>query len=124
MLSTYLSSLIDKANTEGYLVGSVLGRKRFFPEETYGEAANYPIQNTNAEAIKIAMIDMHNYILKEGLDARLVMNIHDELVVEAKEDIVDKVADKLKSVMGNWLGYFLEELEGGAGCNIGDYWMK
>ena len=58
-----------------------------------------PIQGTAADIIKIAMIKVYNRLAMEGLDARLIMQVHDELIVECEESIADKVLDIVKSEM-------------------------
>ena len=69
----------------------------------FGErvARNAPIQGTAADIIKIAMIRVYNRIEKEKLDAKLILQVHDELIVECKEDIKDYVCNLLKEEMEN-----------------------
>jgi DNA polymerase-1 len=61
------------------------------------EAMNYPIQGTSADIAKLALIYVREEL--EGLDARLINCIHDEFVVECKEDVADEVAEKMKAAM-------------------------
>lgn len=123
-LSAYLSGLITKGRKEGYLRGSKFGRIRYFDNKAFGELANYPIQNTNAEAIKMAMINLDKYLTSHNLDAYIVMNIHDELCVIAEESIAYTVSKVVQNIMAQSLSYFLEILEGDATVKIGDYWEK
>jgi DNA polymerase-1 len=69
----------------------------------FGErvAMNSPIQGTAADIIKIAMIKVHERLAKEYPDARLIMQVHDELIIEAPEKDAEAVAELLKDTMEN-----------------------
>jgi DNA polymerase-1 len=91
----------------------------------YGEAANAPIQGTNAEAIKIAMIKAYELFEEHPeWDARVVMNVHDELVCEALDEYAEVVAKEVQIIMTNALQYFLSVVEGGASSSISKFWKK
>ena len=125
VLSAYLSGLIVEAQTKGFLRDSSFNRIRYFDvEKVYGEAANYPVQGTNGEAIKMAIVNFDSIIEKKNYDARIVMQVHDELLVEAREDIVDDVAKDLKETMADSLSYFLKTIKGGASVSIAAHWKK
>ena len=64
-------------------------------------AINAPIQGTEADVVKLAMIRIEEYLEKSGLskDARILMQIHDEIVLEVKEDAVKKIAPEVKKIM-------------------------
>ena len=62
---------------------------------------NSPIQGTAADVIKIAMINVSRALKESGLDARLIMQVHDELIVEAKADCADRAAEILVREMEN-----------------------
>ncbi len=91
-IDAYLKNVIETAKENGY-VTTMLGRRRYIPElkmqnknmQHFGErvAMNSPIQGTAADIIKIAMIRTHRALQESGLDARLVLQVHDELIVEA-----------------------------------------
>ena len=91
----YLKRTIAQAYEQGY-VTTLFGRKRYIPElagknkmqQKFGErvAMNSPIQGTAADLIKLAMIRVHRRLCEEGLDARLILQVHDELLVEAHRD--------------------------------------
>lgn len=123
-LDKYLSTLITKANKKKYLIGSKVGRVRYFPNGAYGEAANFPIQNTNAEAMKLAIINFYKWLIREGVDARMVMTVHDELVVEAKEDITEYVSKRVQEELSYWLSWLLKDVECGASVSILNHWKK
>jgi DNA polymerase-1 len=122
ILSKYLTSLIDEAKETGMLRGSKLGRIRYFDANVFGEAANYPIQNTNSEALKIALIKLDEYL--EDKNARLVMNVHDEVVVSVHPSIAEEVAERVKKIMGEALGWFMQSIPGGASYSIEKHWKK
>ena len=95
-IDAYLKNTVEQAYRDGY-VTTLFGRRRYIPElkmqnknmQHFGErvAMNSPIQGTAADIIKIAMIRVHEKLQKSDLDARLVLQVHDELIVEcAKKD--------------------------------------
>jgi len=95
-IDAYLKNTVEQAYRDGY-VTTLFGRRRYIPElkmqnknmQHFGErvAMNSPIQGTAADIIKIAMIRVHEKLQESGLDARLILQVHDELIVEcAKED--------------------------------------
>ncbi len=106
----YLNEVVDKAREDGYCQ-TMFMRRRYLPELTasnkmlqaFGErvAKNMPVQGTAADIIKIAMVRVHNRLMSEGLDARLIMQVHDELIVECAENIKEKVSYILKEEMEN-----------------------
>ena len=104
----YLDQLVAKAYELGY-VETLFGRRRYLPElqsanrnlRQFGERAamNTPIQGTAADLIKMAMVRARNLFRKEGLKARLVLQVHDELIVEAPLAEATKAAVLLKKAM-------------------------
>lgn len=104
----YMKDVIDKAKEQGY-VTTLFGRRRYLPELTssnamlraFGErvARNAPIQGTAADIIKIAMIRVYNRLKAELPDAKLILQVHDELIVECKKDVADKVCGILEQEM-------------------------
>ena len=62
---------------------------------------NSPIQGSAADIIKIAMINVHRKLKESGFDARLILQVHDELLIEAHKDCADKVAEILQREMEN-----------------------
>lgn len=67
----------------------------------FGErvAMNSPIQGTAADIIKIAMVRVHDRLAKEGLESKLVLQVHDELLIEAKQDELETVKKLLREEM-------------------------
>ncbi len=109
-IEEYLETVVRDATEKGYTT-TLFGRRRYIPElkaqngnlRAFGKrvAMNAPIQGTAADIMKLAMINVYNRLKKEGLDARLVMQVHDELIVEARDEIVDTVKAILKDEMEN-----------------------
>jgi len=94
-VSRYMSNVVEEARQNGF-VRTLFGRIRYIPEinnpdtnvRQLGERAamNTPIQGTAADIIKIAMVNIHRKIKARGLSSQLIMQIHDELVFEVKEE--------------------------------------
>ena len=109
-VSAYLSNVIKEAYEDGY-VTTVFGRRRAIPElaaqnknlKHFGErvAMNSPIQGTAADIIKIAMIRVDRALRESGYDAKLILQVHDELIVECHKDCRDEVLEILGSEMEN-----------------------
>lgn len=106
----YMQRVIADAKADGY-VSTLFGRRRYLPELTasnamlrnFGErvARNMPIQGTAADIIKIAMIKVYERMKKENLKAQLIMQVHDELIVEAPVEEADEVCRIVKEEMEN-----------------------
>ena len=107
-IETYLEEVVRKATEDGYTT-TVFGRRRYIPElsstngnlKAFGKrvAMNAPIQGTAADLMKLAMIKVRNRLIEEGLDAHIVMQVHDELVIEARDDIAENCARIVKEEM-------------------------
>jgi DNA polymerase-1 len=106
----YMERVVSQAKEKGY-VETLFARRRYLPElaasnanlRAFGErvAMNMPIQGTAADIIKIAMIKVFERLQKERLSAKLIMQVHDELIVEAPENEVEKASKILKEEMEN-----------------------
>lgn len=109
-IKEYLDNAVESAKEKGYSV-TMFGRRRPIPEinvsnymqRQFGErvAMNAPIQGTAADIIKIAMINVAREIKKKNLESRIVLQIHDELLIEAKKDEVDVITEILKKEMSS-----------------------
>ncbi len=107
-ISYYMLHIKDVARTQGY-VTTLLGRRRFIPElqernpnlRAAGErmAINMPIQGTAADIIKLAMIRMAERLRREGLRARMLLQVHDELLFEVPRDEVARLAPVVRETM-------------------------
>ena len=113
-VSGYMDKTISDARNCGY-VSTLFGRRRSLPELTSnnhnirasGErmARNTPIQGTAADIIKLAMVHVWQRLRDEKLQARLLLQVHDELIVEAPEEEIDEVKRILKEEMENVVHY-------------------
>ena len=109
-VARYLDDMVVAAKEKGY-AETIYGRRRYLPElrssnhnlRAFGErvAKNMPIQGTAADIIKIAMVHVRDRLRREGFQARLIMQVHDELIVEAPEQEADAVASLLSQEMEN-----------------------
>ena len=129
-VSAYLDKTVEEAKKNGYTT-TLFGRRRNIPElkaanrnlRNFGErvAMNSPIQGTAADIIKIAMIRVSRALKEAGIDARLIMQVHDELIVEAKKDCAEAAA-----------GILVREMEAAvtlavpltADCGMGENWLE
>ena len=106
----YMKSIVEKAKTDGY-VDTLFARRRYLPElkssnfnvRSFGErvALNMPIQGTAADIIKVAMVNVHRRLAKEGLEAKLILQVHDELIVECPDSEAERVKEILTHEMEN-----------------------
>ena len=104
----YMTDVVDKAREQGY-VETLWHRRRALPElkssnfnmRSFGErvALNMPIQGTAADIIKLAMVRVHSRLAREGLAAQLIMQVHDELIVECPEEEAPRVEALLQQEM-------------------------
>lgn len=109
-VDAYLNNIKQSAYEQGY-VTTVFGRRRYIPElsernknlRAFGErvAMNSPIQGTAADIIKIAMIRVDKRLRESGLDAKLILQVHDELLVEVHRDCADEALGILREEMEN-----------------------
>lgn len=107
-VDSYMHNTIENAKRDGF-VTTEFGRRRYLPElsssngmmRAFGErvARNMPIQGTAADIIKIAMVRVFERLRAENLDARLILQVHDELIVEAKSEIAERVCDIIREEM-------------------------
>lgn len=126
----YMKSVVEKAKADGY-VTTLYGRRRYLPElkssnfnmRQFGErvALNMPVQGTAADIIKLAMVNVYRRLQDEKLEAKLLLQVHDELIVECPE----AEAEKVRSIL-------IEEMEHAAElkvpltveANIGHSWAE
>jgi DNA polymerase I-like protein with 3'-5' exonuclease and polymerase domains len=120
-LNSYLDTVIGGANMKQKMNGYKFNRVRYFPKGAFGEAANYPIQNSNSEAIKIAMINIDKWLTFNGY-GRIVLSIHDELVCSVRREKAEECAEKITELMNDALGYFLERVPPKSAYKIGNHW--
>jgi len=109
-INKYMKEIIKNGKEKGY-VDTVFGRRRYLPElksrnynvRSFGErlALNTPIQGTAADIIKKAMINVYERLEDEGLKSRLILQVHDELIIEAYKPELENVKSILKEEMEN-----------------------
>jgi DNA polymerase-1 len=106
----YQKEIVERAKADGY-VSTLMGRRRWLPElkssnfnlRSFGErvALNMPIQGTAADIIKLAMLAVWSRLRQEQLQAKLILQVHDELIVECPESEGERVAQILEEEMSH-----------------------
>jgi len=126
-VKNFLESIQERVKVDGF-VETILKRRRFFDYESANgmqkaafmrESVNTVFQGSAADLIKLSMIEIDNIIEDEFIDAQMLLQIHDELIFEVKEDRVEEVSKKFIEIMENIL-----ELDVPLVCSvsIGDSW--
>ena len=126
----YIERTKRQAADQGY-VETLLGRRRYFPNlatmrgpergRAEREAINMPIQGTAADIIKIAMIRLHKMLRERDLRARMLLQVHDELVLEAPDDEVEAVVPLVREVMS---GAFELSVPLKVDVEVGKNWLE
>ena len=129
-VSSYIEDTVAAARETGY-VETVFGRRRYLPDinskngtvRSLAErnAVNAPIQGTSADIIKIAMINVDKRLAAEGLQSRMVLQIHDELVFDAIPSEVDLLKKIVKEEMENVMKLSVPLT---VECNHGNNWLE
>ena len=109
-IKTFMDNIVEEAKEKGY-VETIYHRRRYVPElksknymvRKFGErvAMNTPIQGTAADIMKVAMINVFNELKKRGLKSRIILQIHDELLIETEKSELDEVKNLLVNCMEN-----------------------
>lgn len=109
-IKSYLEEIVSKAKEEGFVL-TILNRRRFIPEikssnkivKALGErlAMNAPIQGSAADIIKIAMVNVYNRLREEKLKSKLILQVHDELILNVKPEEEEIVRKLVKDEMEN-----------------------
>lgn len=126
----FIEETIQKAK-ETEMVHTIMGRRRFIPEissrnrnvREMGErfAINTPIQGSAADIIKLAMIEVDKRLLEENLQSKMILQVHDELLIEAPEEEVEKVSQMVKDAME---GVYKLKVPLKVDVGIGDNWEE
>ena len=105
----YMERTREQASEQGY-VETLFGRRLYLPEIQSKNAAlrkgaertaiNAPMQGTAADIIKRAMVMVDRWLSESGVDARVILQVHDELVLEVREDLVEPVSAQLRDLLG------------------------
>lgn len=126
----FMDYIVSSAEEKGYST-TMFNRRRYIPEikssnfidKNRGKRAamNAPIQGSAADIIKIAMVNVYNRLKEEELESKLILQVHDELIVEASEQEIDRVVELLKSEMENAvnLKVYLD-----VDLNVGESWYE
>lgn len=127
-IKQYMEDIVACGREKGY-VSTLLNRRRYIPElrasnkitQGFGErvALNAPVQGTAADIIKIAMVNVYKRLQSEGLKAKLILQVHDELIVEAEQGEAEKASQILVSEMENAMKLSVPLK---VDCNIGKTW--
>lgn len=126
-VADYMKDIRVKAAEQGY-VETLYGRRLYLPEINSRNAIrrkaaervaiNAPMQGTAADIIKIAMLQVDHWLENDGIDARMIMQVHDELVLEVADNVLGEVRDKLCEIMSNSVSLSVPLLvEAGSGIN-------
>ncbi|MBU2325085.1 MAG: DNA polymerase I, partial [Gammaproteobacteria bacterium] len=104
----YMERTREQAAQQGY-VETLFGRRLYLPEINAKNPAlrkgaertaiNAPMQGTAADIMKRAMVAVDDWLTASGIDARVILQVHDELVLEVREDLLDSVAGKVRELM-------------------------
>lgn len=129
-IKEYISKVIDEAKSKGYVL-TMLNRRRYIPEvnasnkivKALGErlAMNAPIQGTAADIIKLAMVNVYNKLESLNLKSKLILQVHDELIINVVEGEMEVVKKLLKEEMENTIKLSVP-LE--VDVNIGEDWYN
>ena len=129
-ISSFIEDTLTAAREMGY-VETIFGRRRFLPDITSQNgtvrllaertAVNAPIQGTSADIIKLAMINVDRRISEEGLESRMVLQIHDELVFDAVKEEVETLERIVREEMENGTKLSVPLT---VECNHGNNWLE
>ncbi len=109
-IQTFMNEIVEKAKEQGY-VETLFHRRRYLPElksnnymvRQFGARAamNTPIQGTAADIMKLAMVNLNQKLKETNLDAQIILQVHDELILEVKIEEKEKAKEILKNAMEN-----------------------
>ncbi len=126
----FMDNIVIKGKEDGY-VETLFNRRRYIPElssknfniRSFGEriALNTPIQGSAADIIKIAMVKVYNELENRNLKSRLILQVHDELIIETHKDEKDEVEKLLKEIMENAIELNVPLI---VDLKIGDSWYE
>jgi DNA polymerase I len=126
----YMDHIVNVAREQEY-VTTILGRRRYLRDInsrnitirgfTERNAINAPIQGSAADIIKIAMIRIHDWLIKEKMKTKMIMQVHDELVFDVHESELDVVKEKVVHFMENAISL---EVPLEVGTGVGNNWLE
>ena len=126
----YMENIVETAIDNGY-VTTIFGRRRYLPElnagnfiqRSFGEriAMNTPIQGSAADIIKIAMVNIYQRLKNENLKSKLILQVHDELIIDTYKNELEQVKSILKHEMENAVKLSVPLI---ADMNVGETWYE
>ncbi len=129
-VKSYMEKVVNDAR-ENHFVETILGRRRYLPDinsrnqtnRGFAErnAINAPIQGSAADMIKVAMINIHEFLKKENMKSKMILQVHDELVFDAHRDEIPYLSEKVDELMR--LAVPLP-VKMATGIGIGDNWLE
>lgn len=130
-IEKYMKDIVEQGKKDGY-VTTYFGRRRYIPElasrnfniRSFGEriALNTPVQGTAADIIKAAMVGVYNRLKNNKMKSRLILQVHDELIIEACEDELNEVKTILREEMENVVHNFKVRLK--SDISTGGSWYE
>lgn len=130
-IDKYMKNIVEQGKKDGY-VTTYFGRRRYIPElssrnfniRSFGEriALNTPVQGTAADIIKAAMVGVYRKLKNNKMKSRLILQVHDELIIEAYEPELEAVKKILKEEMENVVDGFSVQLK--SDINVGSSWYE
>lgn len=128
-IEKYMKDIVEQGKRDGY-VTTYFGRRRYIPElssrnfniRSFGEriALNTPVQGSAADIIKAAMVGVYKRLKSKKMKSRLILQVHDELIIEAHKDEVDQVKEIVREEMENVVVDFKVRLK--SDINVGGSW--
>lgn len=129
-VKSYMDRVVNEAREQQY-VETILGRRRYLPDinsrnqtnRGFAErnAINAPIQGSAADMIKVAMINIHDFIRKEKLRSKMILQVHDELVFDAHRDEIEYLSQKVDELMRTAIPLSVKMA---TGIGVGDNWLE
>jgi DNA polymerase-1 len=129
-IKTYMDSIVNTAREQEF-VETILGRRRYLRDinsrnitmRGFAErnAINAPIQGSAADMIKVAMINIHNWMKKENVKSKMIMQVHDELVFDVHKSEVDLMKNKVEEYMKSAV---IMAVPMEIGIGVGDNWLE
>ncbi|MGO1470024.1 MAG: DNA polymerase I, partial [Tissierella sp.] len=129
-IRSFMEDIVEEGKRNGF-VETLLHRRRYIPElkaknfnvRSFGEriAMNTPIQGSAADIIKMAMVQVYNTIKKRGLKSKLILQVHDELIIETHKDEMEEIKELIKELME---GAIELDLPLRADIETGDSWYE
>ncbi len=128
-VKAYIDQCIEKARTFGY-AETILGRRRYLrdinsrnvTDRMFAErnAVNAPIQGSAADMLKIAMIQIHDFMRREGLKSKMILTVHDELVFDAHREEIELLREHVDRIMTNAIPMGVKMQ---TGIGVGKNWL-